>query len=149
MTHTITLIKFCNKCGKGKSLDKFYRDRYNKDGYYTICKTCKNIQTILWRKKKGKEYSGKLQRQYRRTTRGRLTGRFFNIKQRCENPKNKDYKRYGGRGIKCKFQSANDFIEHILNDLQIDRIDNNGHYEKGNIKLTTAKEQANNRRDNV
>ena len=42
--------------------------------------------------------------------------------------------------------SMNEFIEHILNDLQIERIDNSGHYEKGNIKLTTAKEQANNRR---
>jgi len=152
MNSTDILIKICYKCHTKKSIYGFYKDRTRKDGHSAECKSCNKIRKALyWKNKKAKlgPTKNEKQRKYRETIGGRLAYRFSNIKNRCRNPYNKDYKRYGGRGIECKFENADEFIEHILNDLQIDRINNNGHYEKGNIRLTTAKEQANNRRDNI
>lgn len=99
----------------------------------------------------------KYERIYYRTFTGRLVTLFSNMKRRCNNPKHTSYKYYGGRNIKCLFKSSREFINYIINDLgyntyeeienlQIDRIDNNGHYEQGNIRFVTAKVNANNRR---
>lgn len=95
-------------------------------------------------------------KRYCKTLIGNLRHRFRQIKERCNNPKTVGYKYWGGRGIKCLFKSANEFIDYVTNDLgydtieklkklQIDRIDNDGHYEKGNIRFVTAKENCNNR----
>lgn len=93
------------------------------------------------------------QRKYRQTIIGHLRCCFSRIKQRCNNPKNPYYKNYGKRGIKCLFENADGFVEYVINvlridprSLDIDRIDNNGHYEKGNIRFVTHKENCNNGR---
>lgn len=78
---------------------------------------------------------------------------WFNMIQRCENPKNKAYKYYGGRGITvCKDwrESFGAFLSNIgpkpLPGLSIDRIDVNGNYEPGNCQWATPQQQANNKR---
>ncbi|TCS64683.1 hypothetical protein [Varunaivibrio sulfuroxidans] len=71
-----------------------------------------------------------------------------NAQQRCENPNHPQYKDYGGRGIECRI-TVMDLVEDIglcPEGMTLDRIDPNGHYEKGNIQWATPLEQANNRR---
>ena len=87
-----------------------------------------------------------------------LSDRYYNLRQRCDNPNNVRYVDYGGRGIECKFKSFQELYDHItldlgydsvekIGNLQIDRIDNNEGYEIGNIRLTTSKINNNNKRN--
>lgn len=77
------------------------------------------------------------------------------MKQRCDNPKNPNYKYYGERGIKvCKrWKSFENFIEDMGvkpdQGMSIERINNNRGYCKSNCKWATAKEQSNNKRNNI
>jgi len=74
------------------------------------------------------------------------------IKQRCNNPKTRNYKNYGGRGIIIcdqwlDFETfANDVGERPGKEYSLDRINNDGNYEPGNVRWATCKEQALNRR---
>ena len=65
----------------------------------------------------------------------------------------KDYKNYGGHGIKNKFKSTGEFVDYVINELQvdpcglqIDRINNDGNYERGSIRFVTCSENNRNRR---
>ena len=76
------------------------------------------------------------------------------LRARCERPKDKAYKDYGGRGITvCKRWSK---FENFLTDmgerpdgLTLERKNNDKGYCKSNCRWATAKEQAHNRRNNV
>jgi hypothetical protein len=75
-------------------------------------------------------------------------------KQRCQNSQNVGFKNYGARGIEFKFDSVDDFAQHVLSQCghrptkqhSIDRVDNNGHYEPGNLRWATREEQQRNKR---
>lgn len=76
------------------------------------------------------------------------------ITQRCNNPNDTCYSYYGGRGIKVKFNSFEEFYEEVGDmpkdgqKYSIERVNNNGHYEPGNVKWATQKEQTRNKRNN-
>lgn len=82
---------------------------------------------------------------------------WYGIKRRTGNPKSPNYADYGGRGIKMHEpwrESFREFYDYIISNIgerpsdkyTIDRIDNDGSYEPGNIKWSTQAEQNKNRR---
>lgn len=75
-----------------------------------------------------------------------------NMRERCENPKNKGYQQYGGRGINVceRWKSFENFFEDMgaSNGLTLDRVNVNGNYEPSNCRWATRKTQANNTRAN-
>lgn len=74
-------------------------------------------------------------------------------KSRCNNTNDTAYKYYGGRGIKFKFNSFEEFLDELgtksNKNLTVDRIDVNGHYEKGNVRWITQAEQLRNTTRNI
>lgn len=79
-----------------------------------------------------------------------------NIKSRCYNQKDKAYHNYGGRGITICDEWRNDFkafFDYATTlprygepGLTIDRINNNGNYEKGNLRWASRHIQNTNQR---
>jgi len=77
------------------------------------------------------------------------------IIQRCENPKNKWFKNYGGRGISV-FPGWHDYATFLRDmgpkyqsGLTIDRENNDGNYEPGNCRWVTNKVNCRNQRQTI
>lgn len=96
----------------------------------------------------------------RLTTHGMSNSKLYNVWhtmiQRCENPKDKQFKNYGERGIAvCKeWHDSELFMDWALNNgyeegLTIDRINVNEGYSPSNCRWITQKEQNNNTRRNI
>lgn len=71
----------------------------------------------------------------------KLHKRLSVIRQRCKNKKYKDYRWYGGRGIKC-FLSTKDLLEiwfrdnaEMMKKPSVDRINNDGNYTLENCRF--------------
>ena len=78
------------------------------------------------------------------------------MRLRCNDPNGIDYPDYGGRGIRVHPEWETSFVAFLAHvgpkpspDHSIDRYPNNdGHYEPGNVRWATWREQTRNKRNN-
>ncbi|MCK4824208.1 hypothetical protein KA005_51125 [bacterium] len=92
-------------------------------------------------------------------TRTKLYNVWRGIKSRCHLKTSDAYQWYGARGIsvcdewRFDFKSFHDYVVKLPNynrpGYSIDRIENEGDYEPGNLRMATPKEQASNRRERI
>lgn len=96
---------------------------------------------------------------------GMTETRFYNIwtlmRARCNRRSNSAFQNYGGRGIKCLWESFEEFKKDMLKSYQghvesfgeidttLNRTDNDGNYCKENCNWSTRVEQGRNKRNNV
>lgn len=83
---------------------------------------------------------------------------YYKMISRCYNPKSPNYKYYGARGIEVHedWLNCRDSFTQYLMELEnfgkegysLDRVNNSGNYEPGNVKFSTSSEQARNTRNN-
>lgn len=143
------------------------RDKWNKGVWLCKCKCGKTIESTTQNLTTGNTTSCGCEHsrlaaaaQYKHgMAQSRLYAVWNVMIGRCYNTKCKRYKDYGGRGIKvcdrwrfgengktgfeCFYE---DIGERIAKGYSIDRINNDGDYEPGNIRWATQKEQMNNTR---
>jgi hypothetical protein len=75
------------------------------------------------------------------------------MKDRCSSPGHPQFKDWGGRGIRVCARWADSFATFLADvgprpspDLSLDRIDNDGNYEPGNVRWATRSQQQSNQR---
>jgi len=78
---------------------------------------------------------------------------YHDARYRCTNPSHPKWNDYGGRGIKFLFTSFEQFFEHIgkrpdgTSRMSLDRKENDGNYELGNVRWATREVQRRNQRE--
>lgn len=113
----------------------------------TSCGCRKRMLTIKRCTKHGHTAGGKTSPEYYT---------WHSIKRRTTDPNDKNYKHYMGRGIKMCQRWINSF-ETFLADVgrkpkwarSLDRIDNDGNYEPGNVRWATQSQQTRNTRKSI
>ena len=135
----------------GCNVEKLVNGRNLRAGASGGCRSCTKKGN-----KDGAVPKSDLRRQYAYIDRGVFYKEKRAVKHamnRCNNSKHPKYNDYGGRGICVKFLDRSSFIGHLLTldghdnpSLVLDRINNDGHYEEGNLRFTTCFQSIHNRR---
>ena len=135
------MTKTCTKCGLTKPYSDFKKDKRYFLGIGSRCRKCAMSASKEWAKDNPD------------------CVRWKNMICRCYREKNSNFKYYGGRGIEVcdRWRFGEEgmsghkcFIADMgpppTHKHQIDRVDNDGNYEPGNVRWATPKENINNRR---
>lgn len=95
---------------------------------------------------------GLCQKCYQRQPRRLAYNRWRSMVQRCTNPNHPRYAGWGGRGITVcpewlDFEAFYADVGDAPPGMSLDRVDNDGNYEPGNVRWATPREQLLNRRN--
>jgi len=131
----------------------------NKRHFLCKCECGRNKEIALIRLTTGKTKSCGCIKKFNSITHGMCHHPLYNVwnamKQRCSNPNQRAYIRYGARGIKVcvEWLSFETFKDWALTNgykegLTIERIDNDGDYKSTNCEFVSKIRQANNRTNN-
>lgn len=128
--------------------------------YRCVCDCGNHTETLKEHLSSGKTRScGCLRRENGRPTHKEIHTRLYtiwgNMCNRCSNPNNPAWDRYGGRGITVcdewkSYECFRDWAKNngYTDELTIDRLDNNSGYNPSNCRWVDKIVQANNKRNN-
>lgn len=153
--------KRCSRCGKmlAATTKHFYVRNRSRDGLTSKCRPCiRKLRRAYNATPRGREYHKIFSKKYRGTLEGYLVCVYRDMKRRCTNPAVHNWQSCGGNGIRVEFASSAKFIVYVkegmhiiklsqIAGLQCGRINKSKHYEPGNIKFVTCKENNSNRRE--
>jgi len=141
----------CKSCRRDYSQQhKIHIARYGQKWYKN--NRVKVLQSAKLYREENKSKTKLYHKQYYKTIGGYLRHTWNRMFLRCYNTQVHNYRNYGGRGIKVKFSCFEDFYDYVVKELKIDprgltidRINNDGHYEKGNIRFVSMAENRRNK----
>ena len=137
--------------------EKRWNEQWSRCYVLTECVSCHNIQwTYLSNLTRGISKGCQNCSQRPKLIPMWLEQRLTAAKGRCENPNDRQYHLYGGRGIRFCFPSVIQAgiwilknVPNVRQEYEMDRIDNNGHYAPGNIRFVPREKNLGNRRVTV
>ncbi len=150
----IYFMKTCKKCNIEKDLNQFAKTNQRKLGVDNICRLCRNILQIEYRRKTNNIATKK----YEKTKRGFLTRLYRNMVSRISGVQKAKYHLYKGKTILDKtlfyeWALNNETFHLLFNEYEkqnydrklapsVDRIDSEGGYFIGNMEFVTHSENS-------
>ena len=139
------------------SPEKRWNEQWSRCYVLTECVSCHNIQwTYLSNLTRGISKGCQNCSQRPKPIPMWLEQRLTAAKGRCENPNDRQYHLYGGRGVRFCFPSVIQAgiwilknVSNVRREYEMDRIDNNGHSAPGNIRFVPREKNLGNRRVTV